>query len=172
MKIPLYIQAFNSPFLRPSLKWYTGKVALGVPYFLPRRWRKYTKKELLEKAEESFARDINKFTTLDSWISYYKKYNKSVPLKFGFSSCGLGWKTKWRRDDYRFEFNPVLSFVCFGYQIAVTVVTEHSDQYWESFLAYYYETDKTKSRQERIKDCKERFPCTWSHWEEGEKVAV
>jgi len=33
-----YIKAFNSPFKRPKLKWYFGKIAIGTPYFYPRRW--------------------------------------------------------------------------------------------------------------------------------------
>jgi len=32
-----YIGVFNSPFVRPKFKWYFGKIALGVPYFLPRK---------------------------------------------------------------------------------------------------------------------------------------
>ena len=31
-----YLKAFNSPFKRPKLKWYIGKVAIGTPYFFPR----------------------------------------------------------------------------------------------------------------------------------------
>lgn len=31
-----YLKAFNSPFKRPKLKWYFGKIAIGTPYFYPR----------------------------------------------------------------------------------------------------------------------------------------
>ena len=31
-----YLRAFNSPFKRPKLKWYFGKIAIGTPYFYPR----------------------------------------------------------------------------------------------------------------------------------------
>lgn len=31
-----YLKVFNSPFKRPKLKWYFGKIAIGTPYFFPR----------------------------------------------------------------------------------------------------------------------------------------
>ena len=30
------LQLINSPFKRPKLKWYFGKIVIGTPYFLPR----------------------------------------------------------------------------------------------------------------------------------------
>ena len=32
-----FISYFNTPFVRPKLKFYIGKVAVGTPYFLPRK---------------------------------------------------------------------------------------------------------------------------------------
>ena len=32
-----FISYFNSPFKRPKLKFYLGKVAIGTPYFYPRK---------------------------------------------------------------------------------------------------------------------------------------
>jgi len=32
-----FLKVFNSPFKRPKLKWYFGEVAIGTPYFFPRR---------------------------------------------------------------------------------------------------------------------------------------
>ena len=90
------------------------------------------------------------------------KYKFPVPLKFGFSMCGLGWKTKWDQYDIRHEWDPVISFVFFGYQIAMTVYHEHSSHYWESWVAYEYASDKIKSKQERIDFCRERCPQTWT----------
>lgn len=139
MKIPLYLRTYCSPFKSLQLKWYFGDVSQGVPYFLPRFWRK------------------------DKQGSY-----KATPLKFGFSSCPLGWKTKY--DDFRFEFAPRWSFVAFGYQLTLTFYAENEDQYWESFLAFYYETDKSLSWQERIDDCRERFPQVWTKYISGGKA--
>ena len=59
----------------------------------------------------------------------------------------MRWKTKFNY--YRFESSPVWSFVFFGYQIAVVFKAPHEDQYWESWLYYTYDTDKTKSIKEK-----------------------
>jgi hypothetical protein len=83
-----------------------------------------------------------------------------LPKKF-FSYCDLGWKTKWSDVDYRLEWNPVVSFVLFGYQLAFTFYSEHGPAYWEAWLYYNYATDKTKSKKERIEQCKREFPQTW-----------
>ena len=37
MKKYIYLKTFCSPFRRPKLKWYFGKIAIGTPYFFPRR---------------------------------------------------------------------------------------------------------------------------------------
>jgi hypothetical protein len=132
-----YLKAFRSPFQRPSLKWYFGKVAIGVPYFFPRRWVK------------------NKETG----------YSLSVPRKIGFDHCGLGWKTKWTETDYRHEYSPVLSFVFFKWQIAVTVWVEYPDCYWTAFLYYLYRTKGTE--RERVEQCKNGFPLMFTRHSVG-----
>lgn len=109
-----YIGVFNSPFVRPKFKWYFGKIALGVPYFLPRK-------------------------------------------KFGFDVVGLGWKTKWSDTDYRFEWGPIASFVFLKWQIAVSLQVPDTDSYWEAWLYYNHNTDKTKSQRERIEQCKKEY---------------
>ena len=93
------------------------------------------------------------------------RYQYAVPLKVGFSYCGLGWKTKWTNTDFRYEWPPVFSFVFFGYQIALTIGYEDAfacSHYWEAWLYYDRETDKTKSKRERIAQCRKEFPQTWS----------
>ena len=87
---------------------------------------------------------------------------KAVPLKVGFSYCGLGWKTKWSPTDFRYEWGPVLSFVFFGYQIALMVGQKDVSHYWEAWLYYEYATDKTKSKRERIEQCRKEAPQTWT----------
>jgi hypothetical protein len=87
---------------------------------------------------------------------------KAVPLKVGFSSCGLGWKTKWDQYDFRHEWNPVISFVFFGYQIAVTFYHPHHSHYWESWLCYEYRSDKNKSKRKRVNFCRRKSPQKWS----------
>ena len=130
-----YLKAFNSPFKRPKLVWYFGKTRLGTPYFLPRKWVK----------------DSNK-----------PGYLKAIPKKVGFDFVDLGWKTKWTDTDYRFEWAPRISFVFFGYQLAVTVIAPEQDHYWEAWLYYERNTDHTKSKKERIAQCIEGFPLIYT----------
>lgn len=106
-----FLRAYNSPFKAPKLKWYCGKVALGTPYFFPRKWVKNPDKP---------------------------GYLKAIPKKIGFDFVPLGWKTKF--DFYRHEWNPRISFVFFKWQIAVTFVPEHDMHYWEAWLYYTRET--------------------------------
>ena len=42
MKTFEFLKVVNSPFKRPKLKWHVGKIAIGTPYFYPRRWVKAT----------------------------------------------------------------------------------------------------------------------------------
>ena len=127
-----YLKALFSPFKPFGLKWYFGKVAIGTPYFLPRKWVKSENGQI------------------------------SVPKKVGFDVVGLGWKIKWSDDDFRFEWAPLISFVFFGYQIAVMVEAPEEYQYWEAWLYYELRTYKSKSQSERIKECKEKFPLTYT----------
>lgn len=160
MKLPLFLKVLNSPFKSFKLKFYFGKTAIGVPYFFPRRWIPLTKDEVLEKAFEA-SKDPRKISkSFSDWVDYYEGMLKPVRKKVGFDFLDLGWKTKF--DSYRFEFAPRISFVFYGYQIAIIAVVDHTDQYWESFLAYHFETDKTLNKKDRIKDCIKNFPCTWT----------
>jgi hypothetical protein len=125
------INYFFSPFVRPKLRFYFGKSKIGLPYFLPR------------------------ITVKDPEKPGYEKF---VEKKIGFDFCRLGWKTKWNETDFRFEWPPILSFVFFGYQIAVIFEQEHPDHYWESWLYYHHITDNKKSRRQRVEECVEKFP--------------
>jgi len=140
-----FLRVYNSPFKPLKLKWYFGKVAVGVPYFLPRVWKDNRDKP---------------------------GHLKSTPKKIGFDFVPMGWKTKWDYNDYRFEYSPVWSFVFFGYQIAVTFVAPHTNHYWECWLYYTKETDKTKSVRERILQARKEFPCVWTRHKNGVKEEV
>lgn len=172
MKLPLFLHAYNSPFKPPQLKWYFGKIAVSVPYFLPRKWIKFTYEDCVKSAEEHLKKHpkASELVPYDNLIESYRNYTKAVPLKVGFSSCGLGYKTKWSNTDYRHEWNPIWSFVCFGYQIALIFRPENDSHYWKCFLYWFYNTDKSKSAKERIEQCKREFPQTWTrHTDEGEE---
>jgi hypothetical protein len=172
-----WMKALFSPFKRPSIRWYVGKTEVGVPYFLPRKWVKATPKlatkaalEEIERAEKFNAKHPNvtfKHTVRTFKEAYDDKMKNStfpVPLTIGFSYCGLGWKIKWGDHDYRHEWNPVFSFVFFGYQIAATITFKecHDCMYWECWLCYEYSTDKTKSKKERIAECRKLLPQIWT----------
>ena len=167
-----WLKVLNSPFKPFNVKLYIGKTKVGIPYFLPRKWVKATPKlqtkaaldkikseERYNKSNPNYTREIKSFEEL---YEDYKNYRFPVPLKVGFSYCGLGYKTKWTSTDFRYEWGPVLSFVFFGYQIALMVGHKHSSHYWESWLYYEYATDRTKSKHERIEQCRKEFPQTWT----------
>jgi len=122
---------FFSPFKRPKIRFYFGKTKIGVPYFFPRR---------VVKDPQNPGR------------------TKFVPKKIGFDFCKLGWKTKWTGTDYRFEWSPVVSFVFFGYQLALIIEPIETDHYWEAWLFYHLATDNKKSIPERIIQCVSEFP--------------
>lgn len=161
-----YLRILFSPFKPFKLKWYIGKKAIGVPYFLPRKWVNYTRREAIELAlKKKYPENLSgkdKGRLFNNNVTAFMRTKYSVPLKVGFSSCGLGWKTKWTDTDYRYEWSPKLSFVFFGYQIAVSVVHEHAEHYWPSWLYYDRFTDKSKSWKERVKECREKFPQVWT----------
>lgn len=155
-----YLKAFFSPFKRPKLKWYIGKIAIGTPYFYPRRWVRYSYKDCVNEANKALENDKHNSLTFNQLVKKYSGYQKAVKKRIGFDFVSLGWKTKY--GEYRHEWNPVWSFVFFGYQIAVMVIPEHDMHYWECWLNYEYNTDKTKTKKERIKQCIKEYPCTWS----------
>ena len=138
-----FLKVLNSPLKGLRLRWYFGKIQVGTPYFLPRKWVKMTKVD----CEESLNRDIKgclpQYTQNRTW-EYYKNHKKPVPIKyFGFHFTTLGWKTKW--DNYRFEWNPILSIVIFGKQLAIWIKPNIDPKcmggiYWEVWLNYEYKT--------------------------------
>lgn len=174
MKIPYWIKqlrwmkVFFSPFKRPKIRLYLGKIAYGTPYFYPRKWVKFTRNDAIKKAvEDTQNRSLVKYglNPLDL-IDSYMGYSKPVPKKIGFDFVSLGWKTKWTDIDYRFEWGPMWSFVFFKWQFCVFFVVPVKDHYWTSWL--YYTNNTHGTSEERVKQCREGFPNIWKRWE-GEK---
>jgi hypothetical protein len=179
----MFLKALNSPFKPFKLKWYIGKVAIGTPYFFPRKWVSGNHKLINEavlnhiKKEESYNRmNPNYARKILSYDELYKERRNSsfaIPKKIGFDFVGLGWKTKWNDTDYRFEWSPLISFVFFKWQIAIIFDAPEPDHYWTSWLYYEYNTDKCKSQKERIKQCQEEFLQNWiSHSSDGVKTKI
>lgn len=140
-----FLKAFNSPFKRPKLNLYIGKIAIGTPYFFPRKTVKSKTKE---------------------------GYLEFVPKKIGFDFVGLGYKLKWNDTDYRFEWSPVWSFVFFKWQIAITFNVPQEHHYWEAWLYYQKNTDKTKSKLERIQQCMKEFSLLYTVSTNGNKETI
>jgi len=177
-----WLKVLNSPFKPFKVSFYAGKTQVGIPYFLPRKWVKATpelaykaasdeieKQEKWNKLNPEHAREIKLIGEL---FQEKLKYRFAVPLKVGFSYCGLGYKTKWTDTDYRHEWNPVLSFVFFGYQLALTFYSPYRSHYWEAWLYYEYATDKTKSKRERIEQCRKECNQTWTVYTRGDEEGM
>ena len=171
-KLPLFLRTYNSPFKPLKLVFYFGKIARGVPYFFPRNWIPFTEEDAINRAKEHFEKNPKaaELIPFDKMVNSYRNYTKAVPKKVGFDFVGLGWKTKF--DSYRFEFSPIWSFVFFGYQLTLTFVAPHDMHYWECFLVYHYETDRTKSWEERLEQAKKEYCCIWSQGTGDEKVST
>jgi len=137
-----WVKVYNSPFKPPIPNFYIGKVAIGTPYFFPRKWVK---------------------------SKYKKGHLTAITKKIGFNFVPLGWKTKWQHNDYRFEWAPIWSFVFFKWQIALTFDTPERNHYWECWLFYNRETDKKLSVKERLKIARKEFPCIWTTHTTGQE---
>lgn len=179
-----YLKALWSPFRPIKPKFYVGKTSIGTPYFYPRRWVKATPAMAREEALKKI-RSVEKFNERNA----ANGYTQSVPdfdtayenamrcsypkdKRIGFDFVSLGWKTKWTAEDIRFEWAPIWSFVFFGYQMAIIWKAPEQDHYWECWLYYELYTDKTKSKADRIAQCREKFPCVWKVTKNGVEERV
>ena len=167
-----WLKVLNSPFKPFKVKFYIGKLAIGTPYFFPRKWVRYTDQDAIKAAVEHKA-NKNKVQVTDKQLfEMYKNYSKAVPIKVGFDWCSLGYKTKWTNTDFRYEWGPVFTFVFFGYQIAMMVGQKDVSHYWEAWLYYEYATDKTKSKRERVEQCRAEFNQTWTRSKDGKDEVI
>ena len=177
-----FLKVLNSPFKRLQLKWYFGEIKHGTPYFFPRKWVKCDLEDGLKawnKLGEHSQNAYLRSQTQQEWVKKYTKtYTKPIPIKyFGLDFTTLGWKTKW--NDYRFEWSPSLSIVIFGKQLFISILPNIQkykrfnqdvmkiDCYWESWLNWEYNTNKTKSKEERFKELVSKHSNTWGNSSEG-----
>jgi hypothetical protein len=176
-----YLRAFFSPFKRPKIKFYFGPINIGTPIFYPRKWLKATPKRAKQAALDEIEK-IKKWNELSEKYGYVRKIptfenlykeklnnSYAIPKRFGFDFVRLGWKTKWSDTDYRFEWAPLWSFVFFKWQFVVFFIAPEQDYYWTAWLFYTRNTDKTKSKKERIEQCKKEFPLKYSVYT-GDKI--
>ncbi len=177
-----WIKVLWSPFKPFNIRWYVGKLAIGTPYFFPRKWVKATNRratlatlneiEGQKKWNELNPQYPRKIKSFEEIFQANMKCRYPVPLKVGFDWCSLGYKTKWTDTDFRYEWGPVFTFVFFGYQIAMMIGHKHPSHYWECWLYYEYATDKTKSKRERVEQCRKEFNQTWTVYTQGDKEGV
>jgi len=172
-----FLKVLNSPFKKLKLTWYFGKIIYGTPYFLPRKWVKNTKEDAIKSANEALNRkNYPDNRSFDELVKYYIKHEKPIPIKyFGFHFISLGWKTKW--GEYRFEWNPCISIVLFGKQLFIGIIPNIDpnsmyDCYWETWLNYEYDTNKSLSKLERLEELISKHSCTWIHYKDGNKISV
>ena len=177
-----WIRVYNSPFKVIIPKLYIGKVAIGVPYFFPRVWVKATPKLAHEATKRHIEREESYNKLNPQYARKIKPYNEifedkmdasyPVPKKIGFDFVSLGWKTKWKTDDYRYEWNPMWSFVFFKWQIALLFVPKHDMHYWECWLYYDRETNKNNSPDLRIVQARKESPCVWTSTKDGVETDI
>ncbi len=141
-----YLKVLFSPFKLPKIGFYFGEIDVGVPYFLPRKWRKSKTKP---------------------------GYSEPIPLKWiGFNYTGLGHKIKWSDTDYRFEWAPMISIVFMKRQFCMILKAPHEMHYWESWLYYNFNTDKNESKVKRIVQCMKGFPNIWTKFNNDTEIEV
>ena len=78
-----FLKALNSPFKPFRLIWYCGKVAIGTPYFFPRKWVKPTHEMAMKAATETIEEmkrwnERNK-ENQDQWEKRNKFGDKMIP---------------------------------------------------------------------------------------------
>jgi hypothetical protein len=161
-----WVRIYFSPFKPIIPKLYIGKVAIGTPYFLPRKFRRYTAQEAIDAAvKELNDKPQSRKIGFEKLFYDYSRRSKSVPKKIGFDFVGLGWKTKWKDTDYRHESNPVWSFVFFKWQIALMFIPIEYHHYWECWL--YYSRNTKGTIKERLEQARKGFPCVWNSTRDG-----
>ena len=177
-----WMKVYFSPFKPIIPRFYLGKTKIGTPVFLPRKWVKATPERAHKAVLDYIAREesynkmnpdyVRKIRPYDEVFKEKMRYSYAVDRKVGFDFVGLRWKTKWTSTDFRFEWNPMWSFVCFGYQIALMFIPENDCHFWESYLYYTYATDKSKSAKERIEQARKDFPNIWNTYSNGETTKI
>lgn len=175
-----WLSILNSPFKIPSVWFYFGKIEIGTPYFLPRKWVRLTWDEAKDKVVDNIIKNVDAYKKagksfkiptrkeIRSNIKEKQRTKKAIPLKFGIQVIPLGWKTKF--DQYRHEWNPMISIVAFNRQFCVFFglrETMSNMCYWEAWLYYRHETDKKQTKEQRLAQCREKYTASWGTSKKG-----
>jgi hypothetical protein len=152
----------KSPFIKPKVKYYFGRIKYGTPYYEPMNFNStfiYIRK-LKPRSKEDYENIIKdkpwlkereRFTNLPmvrrskDWI--IKILGIYFYIKIGwpimFNQTELGWKDKFSTP--RFEWTPAFSLYLFKWQLYGHYDIESdrpSDYYWEMYLWWKYYSDK------------------------------
>lgn len=152
----------KSPFIKPKVKYYIGKIKYGTPYFNPMnfvdtilfiRRLKLRSKEDYENIikDKPWLKEREKFTNLPM-LRRSKNWTIKIFSTFFFIQVGwpimfnkteLGWKDKFSTP--RFEWAPSFSLYLFKWQLYGHYDIESDgprDYYWEMYLWWKYYSDK------------------------------
>ncbi len=143
----------DSPFRVPQPKYTLGDIDRGVPYFLPRRLNKKTRKyENITK----FGIDIINLGWKTKFDDYRHEWNPgwSIVLFGKQLTCVYTLKPD-------SELTPSFSN------------SELIDSsLWEAWLTWEYDTDKNLSFEDRFDQLCRKYECTWCHWVDGKKICT
>lgn len=139
----MFLGIYFSPFKRPKIRFYFGKISKGVPYFLPR-------KTVKSKTQRG--------------------YYEFKPVKWlWFQLIGLGYKTKWHETDYRHEWDPMISIVILKMQFCIKFELPYYT--WEQFLIYRNYVYKIGfNRRSRINYLTSKFSQAYVSYSNGTKT--
>ena len=175
-----WLGILNSPFIPPRISFYFGKIAIGTPYFLPRRWRNLTynearesvikdvlkRVEIAKKGEKDYTVPIRR--EIRALVEQKQKSQIAYPTKWQIKLVGLGYKYKY--DSIRHEWNPMLSIVGFNRQFCMTFGLRDPTAnmcYWEAYLTYKNETDKNLAVKDRVAQLRDRYSASWGSNNKG-----
>ena len=166
----------HGAFIRPKLKWYFGPwwkegnlpvwrrgntIHFGKNHYVGEGDDKTYVKEY--ETTYDFAKLIKSEWTPEGKknhpiISRFLKPVYELPywLSFYFFNSDIMYKTKWSKDDFRYEYPAHITLVIFGFAISVTAYIPKmddddwtcQDDYWESLLTFnYYGGDIKKTNE-------------------------
>lgn len=172
----------KSPFIKPKLKLYFGRIKYGTPYFEPMNFNTtiLSFRKLKLRSEEDYQNIIKdkpwlkekeRFTNLPMvrrskyWI--IKILGIYLYIKIGwpvmFNQTELGWKDKFSTP--RFEWAPAFSLYLFNWQLHGHYVIEDSkwsDDYWEMYLWWKNYSDKDLERARKTWPWKINGKSSWN----------
>jgi len=173
----------NSPFIKPTKKYYLGRIKHGTPYFEPRGFNKsiFSLRKLILKTDDELTKEketyphrykIDKYKNLPmcrrSKDFIFTLFGNHYWLQIGYP-CSikfneLGWKNKWNSP--RFEWSPAFYIFFFHWQFCIWWLAPKSDKfedtYWEMYLWWKYYSYENLEKAENTWGWKRDGISTWN----------